>query len=156
MNILGLSGAVGHDASAALFVDGQLVAAVEEERFLRDKHAKGKFPLESSRYCLEFAGLQPDDIDLVAFPYAPISLLSPARWHLTHARIDCVDSQNKSRRALMAATGSVRWTRYQVRDGGNQGGFLIFSCYEYYITNAGFTGVGADLIRDWFLFFLLM
>jgi carbamoyltransferase len=81
MNILGLSGAVGHDASAALFVDGELVAAVEEERFLRDKHAKGKFPLQSSRYCLEFAGLQPDDIDLVAFPYAPISLFSPARWH---------------------------------------------------------------------------
>jgi len=81
MNILGVSGAVGHDASAALFVDGQLVAAVEEERFLRDKHAKGKFPLESSRYCLEFAGLQPNDIDLVAFPYSPISLLSPARWH---------------------------------------------------------------------------
>jgi carbamoyltransferase len=81
MNILGLSGAVGHDASAALFVDGQLVAAVEEERFLRDKHAKGKFPLLSSRYCLEYAGLQPHDIDLVAFPYAPISIFSPARWH---------------------------------------------------------------------------
>ena len=31
MNILGVSGAVGHDASAALFVDGQLVAAVEED-----------------------------------------------------------------------------------------------------------------------------
>jgi len=28
----------------------------------------------SSRYCLEYAGLQPDDIDLVAFPYAPISI----------------------------------------------------------------------------------
>ena len=74
MNILGVSGAVGHDASAALFVDGQLVAVVEEERFLRDKHARGKFPLLSSRYCLEYAGLQPDDIDLVAFPYAPISI----------------------------------------------------------------------------------
>jgi carbamoyltransferase len=81
MNILGVSGAVGHDASAALYIDGRLVAAVEEERFLRDKHAKGRFPLESSRYCLEFAGLQPDDIDIVAFPYAPISLFSPARWH---------------------------------------------------------------------------
>jgi carbamoyltransferase len=81
MNILGLSGAVGHDASAALYVDGQLVAAVEEERFLRDKHAKGRFPLLSSRFCLEFAGLRPDDIDIVAFPYSPISLLSPARWH---------------------------------------------------------------------------
>ena len=81
MNILGLSGAVGHDASAALYVDGQLVAAVEEERFLRDKHAKGRFPLESSRFCLEFAGLQPADIDVVAFPYSPISLFSAARWH---------------------------------------------------------------------------
>ena len=81
MNILGLSGAVGHDASAALYVDGHLVAAVEEERFLRDKHAKGLFPLESSRFCLEEAGLQPADIDVVAFPYSPISLFSPARWH---------------------------------------------------------------------------
>ena len=81
MNILGLSGAVGHDASAALYVNGQLVAAVEEERFLRDKHAKGRFPLESSRFCLEEAGLQPADIDVVAFPYSPISLFSPARWH---------------------------------------------------------------------------
>jgi carbamoyltransferase len=81
MNILGVSGAVGHDASAALLIDGRLVAAAEEERFLRDKHAKGKFPLESSRFCLEYAGLRPDDIDIVAFPYSPISLLSPARWH---------------------------------------------------------------------------
>ena len=81
MNILGLSGAVGHDASAALYVDGQLVAAVEEERFLRDKHAKGRFPLESSRFCLEYAGLRPADIDVVAFPYSPISLYSAARWH---------------------------------------------------------------------------
>ena len=81
MKILGISGAVGHDASAALYIDGKLVAAAEEERFLRDKHAKGKFPLEASCFCLAFAGLQPDDIDIVAFPYSPISLLSPARWH---------------------------------------------------------------------------
>ena len=54
MNTLGVSGAVGHAASAALFVDGQLLAAAEEERFLREKHAKGKFPLLSSRYCIEY------------------------------------------------------------------------------------------------------
>ena len=54
MNTLGVSGAVGHAASAALFVDGQLLAAAEEERFLREKHAKGKFPLLSSCYCLEY------------------------------------------------------------------------------------------------------
>ncbi|MCB1865500.1 MAG: carbamoyltransferase [Chromatiales bacterium] len=82
MIVLGLSGAVSHDPSAALFVDGELVAAVEEERFLRDKHAKGKFPYESARFCLEFAGIQPQQVDVVAFPYAHIGLFnSLARWH---------------------------------------------------------------------------
>ena len=69
MNILGLSGAVGHDCSAALLVDGKLVAAVEEERFLRDKHAKGKQPLEATRYCLAEAGLRPDQIDYIAYTW---------------------------------------------------------------------------------------
>ena len=55
MNIPGVSGAVGHAACAALFVDDRLLAAVGEEHFLRDKHARGKFPLWSSCYCLEVA-----------------------------------------------------------------------------------------------------
>ncbi len=81
MNILGLSGAVSHDASAALLIDGKLVAAAEEERFIRDKHAKNKLPLEATRWCLQAANLTPDDIDIVSFPYAKIGLFSPARWH---------------------------------------------------------------------------
>lgn len=81
MIVLGLSGAVNHDASAALYVDGKLVAAAEEERFLRDKHAKGKMPYEAVKFCLNQAGIQPDQIDIVAFPYAEIGLKSPARWH---------------------------------------------------------------------------
>jgi len=44
MIVLGISGAVSHDPSAALFIDGRLVAAAEEERFIREKHAKGKYP----------------------------------------------------------------------------------------------------------------
>lgn len=81
MIILGLSGAVGHDASAAILVDGKLIAAVEEERFLRDKHAKGKFPYEAAKYCMQVASVTPDQVDVVAFPYAEILLTSPARWH---------------------------------------------------------------------------
>lgn len=81
MIILGLSGALDHDPSAALFIDGKLIAAAEEERFIRDKHAKKKAPIESAKFCLEFAGIKPEDVDVVAFPYAPISLASPARWH---------------------------------------------------------------------------
>ncbi|RLA20029.1 MAG: carbamoyltransferase, partial [Gammaproteobacteria bacterium] len=81
MIVLGLSGAVSHDASAALYIDGKLVAAAEEERFLRDKHAKGKLPREAAKFCFEQAGISPDQVDIVAFPFAEIGLDSPARWH---------------------------------------------------------------------------
>lgn len=81
MIVLGISGAVSHDPSAAIFVDGELVAAAEEERFIRDKHAKGRYPYEATRFCLEFAGIKPEEVDAVAFPYAAIPLSSPARWH---------------------------------------------------------------------------
>lgn len=81
MIILGLSGALGHDASAAILVDGKIIAAAEEERFLRDKHAKNKFPLESAKYCLREAGIRPEQVDVVAFPYAEIPLTTAARWH---------------------------------------------------------------------------
>ena len=79
MIVLGLSGAVGHDASAAIYIDGKLIAAAEEERFLRDKHAKGKMAYEATKFCLQQAGIRPDQIDMVAFPYAEIPLSSPAR-----------------------------------------------------------------------------
>ncbi len=81
MIILGLSGALNHDPSAALLIDGEIVAAAEEERFIRDKHAKNRMPLNAARFCLEFAGIAARDVDVVAFPYAPIGLRSPARWH---------------------------------------------------------------------------
>ncbi|MDE0420197.1 MAG: carbamoyltransferase [Gammaproteobacteria bacterium] len=81
MIILGLSGALGHDPSAALLVDGEVVAAAEEERFIRDKHARNRMPEASARYCLEAAGITGGQVDSVAYPYAPVSIRSPARWH---------------------------------------------------------------------------
>jgi carbamoyltransferase len=59
--VLGISAYHG-DASAALLMDGQLVAAVEEERFTRIKHWAG-FPRESILSCLRIAGLGPRDVD---------------------------------------------------------------------------------------------
>ena len=106
MIVLGLSGAVSHDASAALYIDGKLVAAVEEERFLRDKHVKGKFPYESTKFCLEYAGIKPSDVDVVAFPYAKIGLSNPARWHYAKRHWYAPD------RALMALfNGNRRYER---------------------------------------------
>lgn len=63
-----------------MVVDGQTIAAAEEERFSRDKHAKDEQAELAACYCLEKAGLKPGDIDIVAYPFAPIGLGFPARW----------------------------------------------------------------------------
>lgn len=81
---LGLSGAIGHDPAAALFVDGELVAAVEEERILRRKHAKGEAPFHSARACMQIAGVKAFEINQVAIPYAPASLFNKSRWHYAY------------------------------------------------------------------------
>jgi carbamoyltransferase len=62
--ILGLNVYHG-DAAAALVVDGELVAAAEEERFTRLKHVAG-FPAHASAWCLAEAGLAAADLDHVA------------------------------------------------------------------------------------------
>src|SRR5258707_2524035 len=73
MNILGINAYHGN-ASAAVVCDGQLVAAVEEERFNRVKYAAG-FPALAIRYCLKEAGLKLDEIDHVAVPRNPYARL---------------------------------------------------------------------------------
>ena len=79
--VLGLSGALTHDPSAAIYVDGELIAAAEEERFTRQKHAKNAMPLHAARYVLQEANLKAKDVDVVAFPFGKISLFGKARWH---------------------------------------------------------------------------
>ncbi|NOZ85034.1 MAG: carbamoyl transferase [Deltaproteobacteria bacterium] len=65
MNIMGFS-AYGHTSSAALIVDGRLVAAAEEERFLRRKYNM-TLPLNAARFCLAQAGMTPEDLDQVGY-----------------------------------------------------------------------------------------
>lgn len=81
---LGLSGAIGHDPAAALFVDGELAAAVEEERLIRRRHAYGEPPYLAARRCMQIARVSPAEIDQVAIPFAPISLFTKARWHYAY------------------------------------------------------------------------
>ena len=69
MIILGIN-AYHADASAALLIDGELVAAAEEERFNRIKHATG-FPSQSIRYCLDAAGASIHDVDHIAISRDP-------------------------------------------------------------------------------------
>src|SRR6185369_9649507 len=67
--ILGLNVYHG-DSSAAIVRDGQLIAAVEEERFRRVKHWAG-LPTESMRYCLSAAGLKFCDLEHIAINLNP-------------------------------------------------------------------------------------
>jgi carbamoyltransferase len=69
MRILGLS-AHYHDSAAALVIDGIPIAAVQEERLSRRKN-DAAFPLAAAEWCLDHAGLEPDDLDAIIFYERP-------------------------------------------------------------------------------------
>ena len=105
---LGLAGAIGHDPAAALFIDGDLIAAVEEERLLRRKHAKDELPYLAARQCMQIAGIRGVDITQVAIPFAPISLFSKARWHYAYRHWYAPDRSIDS-----VFNGNRRYHRYR-------------------------------------------
>jgi carbamoyltransferase len=70
MNILGIS-AYYHDAAAAMLVNGEIVAAAQEERFTRKKHDAG-YPSNAIAYCLKSQNLKPREVDYVAFYDQPL------------------------------------------------------------------------------------
>lgn len=77
MRILGVN-AVFHDPAAALVIDGQVVAAAEEERFSRRKHGKQavpfatwELPVAAIRWCLDHAGVAAEEIDAIGYSYDP-------------------------------------------------------------------------------------
>ena len=69
-SILGIS-AFYHDSAACLVVDGEIVAAAQEERFTRVKHDH-RFPSHAVRYCLQEANLTADQLDYVGFYDKPL------------------------------------------------------------------------------------
>jgi carbamoyltransferase len=77
VRVLGVN-CVFHESSAALIVDGRVVAAAEEERFNRVKHAKpalvsnaDTLPERAIAFCLEQAGIESGEIDLIAVSFDP-------------------------------------------------------------------------------------
>jgi carbamoyltransferase len=66
MRILGLSNM--RDAAAALVENGRIIAATEEERFVRIKHVTA-LPVHAVRFCLQTAGMRLEDVDAVAVPW---------------------------------------------------------------------------------------
>lgn len=77
-NVLGLS--IGHDRSAALVANGEIVAAVAEERLDRNKHSWGNtLPLASLREVLEIANVDWDEVDAIALSNSGLSLSESRR-----------------------------------------------------------------------------
>jgi carbamoyltransferase len=74
MNIIGIS-ANFHDSSCALIQDGNLLAAVSEERFSRFKN-DSRLPIRAFRYCLEAGKIDISDIDCIAYYENPYKKLS--------------------------------------------------------------------------------
>jgi carbamoyltransferase len=81
--VLGIN-AVYHDPAAALVVDGEVVAAAEEERFSRRKHGKRPVPFaawelpeQAAAWCLAEAGLTAADVDAVTYSYDPALVRTP-------------------------------------------------------------------------------
>ena len=68
--ILGITCYGSHDAAAALIEDGNVISAVEEERFSRKKF-DNSFPKNSIDYCLKYSGIGANDLDAIAFFWDP-------------------------------------------------------------------------------------
>ena len=112
MKVLGYNGGLdgypslfntGHDAAAALVIDGRVVAAAEEERFSREKHS-GKFPEQAIAYCLREAGLRSvTELDLVTYNYSYPLMFDMQKLHQNAARLSGVE-----RLALRTALGAMR------------------------------------------------
>ena len=96
MWILGLNGPpIGwHDASACLVDEtGRVWAMAEEERFTRVKHALRTYPQSAARFCLDSAGIQPQDLDVIAIGWDLPKLgvlvydASPVNWSRPWSRL---------------------------------------------------------------------
>lgn len=108
MKVLGYNGGLdgyvarfgtSHDAAAALVIDGELVAAAEEERFDRRKHS-GAFPLRAMEYCLRQAGLRSfEELDLVCYYHSQERMWLPGM-----ARANAPRMESRLARALLRGT----------------------------------------------------
>ncbi|NQT15294.1 MAG: carbamoyltransferase, partial [Planctomycetes bacterium] len=118
-NILGINAYHG-DASASLVIDGELVAAVEEERFNRIKHWAG-FPAEAIRWCLDDAGVDARDLDHVAISFNPRANLSKrlafvvAKRPSIRSMVDRVRRQGKTLRLEEQFADAVGLSRSEVK-----------------------------------------
>ena len=112
MNVLGIWD--GHDSGAALLQEGRLRFAVNEERLTRRK-LEVRFPARSIDACLAYAGLKPDDVDLVAASTSDPAKTLGRWWPGSKERYYAV-RRRKARPGLL--TGLTRLAKYRMTEWG--------------------------------------
>ncbi len=100
MNILGMF-APGPNPSAALVMDGILIAWAEEERFNRIKTSPNDFPFKAARFCLEKAGVNLDQIDVIAYGWdcTRYAMEAPIFYEEQYTKYNDTEAYNKLQQA---------------------------------------------------------
>ncbi len=104
MNILGIS-ALYHDSAASLVMDGEIIAAAQEERFTRVKHDLS-MPVNAIEYCLKEGHIQKEEIELVVFYDNPLLTLDRYMKNILAAG---EDSSNVIDRSFESMFGEKIW-----------------------------------------------
>ncbi len=130
MRILGIS-CFYHDAAAALLVDGQLVAAAEEERFSRIKH-DNRWPERAIDFCLATAGLRPGDLDCVVFYEKPLLKFERV---LLSAVATAPRSMRFFREAMISSLLDRLWVKAKLRGRFGLPGERLLFC-EHHLSHA--------------------
>ncbi|MDE7203519.1 MAG: carbamoyltransferase [Lachnospiraceae bacterium] len=104
MNILGIS-ALYHDSAASLVVDGEIIAAAQEERFTRIKHDLS-FPVNAIEYCLREGNIGKEEVEIVVFYDNPILTLDR---HLKNSLAVGQDSGEVINRGYESLFGEKLW-----------------------------------------------
>lgn len=133
MRVLGIN-AIFHDPAAALVMDGRVVAAAEEERFSRRKHGKRpvpfsawELPRQAAAWCLESAGLRPEDLDLVGYSYDAADCMPTAELGLDdpwdHLRILYARSAREFIGDMLPGLdpGAIRYVRHHTAHAASAG-----------------------------------
>ncbi|MCB9362528.1 carbamoyl transferase [Candidatus Woesearchaeota archaeon] len=116
----------GHDTSAALMIDGKMIAACEQERFTLDKHSR-KFPIDAINECLKIGKITLDEIDEVGLVYDGLhqvtetylkpALDDPDRVRVIIEDIDRIDfaiNMEREVRKLLGYKGPIKQHRHHM------------------------------------------
>lgn len=118
MIILGINAYHG-DAAAAIVKDGKLIAAVEEERFNRQKHCAG-FPIESVRYCLQVAGVSIEQVDHIGISRDPSAHLHKKILFAAGRAAKQVTAKGKEQRAKGISDFEMRNAEFEAEGEGQR------------------------------------